>query len=314
MGTSRKTTTRRAADPARARVTRHIALHVGAALLVVLGLAAAFYFARRYVERKLAFPSEPPKVVLTNRPPWMSDLLAQRIAASVRPAGAHSSFDHHILVDIDHMLRLNPWIRTVRQVRRGYARRPGDTLEIDCDYRAPVALVKTGSAYWLVDNSGVKLPERFAESDIGKIVIGTDRKVNIRVIEGVRRAAPREAGQKWVGDDLAAGLEMVRTLSGLPYAEEIHTINVSNFAGREDPKEAHITLLTRYKTAIRWGRPKSDPGNFIEVSAEVKLQYMKKVFEEYGRVDANHPWIDIRFDKITYPSAGAAGAQADVRQ
>jgi len=50
----------------------------------------------------------------------------------------------------------------------------------------------------------------------------------------------------------------------------------------------------------------------VEVSAAQKLSYMERVWKQYGRVDANQPWIDIRFDKITYPSAAAPEPHARI--
>src|SRR6185436_16239276 len=99
------------------------------------GLAVAFYFARGYVDKKVAFPTEPPRVVLKNRPPWMTDFLAEQIIRSARPAGTRSAFDQKLLVETATLLKANPWIHEVRQVRRVYGQKPGDTIEIDCAYR-----------------------------------------------------------------------------------------------------------------------------------------------------------------------------------
>ena len=109
------------------------------------------------------------------------------------------------------MLKANPWIREVKQVRRAYRDQPGDTLEVDCEYRAPVALVKWQDYFWLVDGDGVKLPEVFSAADVPRILKGQDKQVNIRVIEGVSHAPP-ETGAKWAGEDLHAGLELVKLL------------------------------------------------------------------------------------------------------
>src|SRR5436190_10106105 len=104
-------------DPQRARLTRRILAHVTAAIVFAGGLAVGFYFMRQHVERDLVFPSSAPHVVLKNRPVWMSDFLAEQIVRSARPIGAHSSFDHQLLVDVTHKLESNPWIKNVRQVR-----------------------------------------------------------------------------------------------------------------------------------------------------------------------------------------------------
>ncbi len=265
---------------------------------------------RNFVDRKLAFPTRPPNVVLVNRPVWMSDLLVEQISKEVQPIGLHSSFDHQLLVDTANALQSNPWIRHVNQVRRAYDEKPGDTIEIDCDYRTPTALVKWGQYFWLVDADGVKLPEQYTESQLPKIMFGTDGKINIRIIDGVSHA-PVESGNIWPGSDLAGGLELAKLIAGKSYTEEIRRIDVSNYAGRRDPREAEIVLVTKYNTQIRWGRPPSAQDAFIEVPAATKLAALENLFEQKKRVDANEPWIDIRFDRITCPSPTPVDAAAD---
>src|SRR3954464_8792991 len=99
--------TRAPMDPQRARLMRRVLAHVTAAIIFVGGLAVGFYFMRQHVERDLVFPSTAPHVVLKNRPVWMSDFLAEQIVRSARPIGAHSSFDHQLLVDVTRKLESN---------------------------------------------------------------------------------------------------------------------------------------------------------------------------------------------------------------
>jgi hypothetical protein len=241
----------------------------------------------------------------------MSDFLAEQIIKTARPAGSHSAFDHQLLVDTVGMLKANPWIREVKQVRRGYGQQPGDILEVDCDYRAPVALVKWQDYFWLVDGDGVKLPEVFSASDVPHILKGQDKRVNIRVIEGVTHAPP-ETGAKWAGADLQAGLELVKLLFGRNYAEEVEKVDVSNFAGRQNLKTAQLVLVTRYNTQVRWGQPATVPADDFtpEVPAAQKLAFMQAIWQEKGRVDGNFDWVDIRFDAVVIPTATAQTANA----
>ena len=195
-------------------------------------------------------------MVLKNRPVWMSDFLAEQIVASVRPATARSAFDQKMLIATYEILKNNPWIKHVTQVRRAYGQGPGDTIEVDCDYLAPIGRLRWGDYYSLVDAEGVKLPEQFTAAQMRKIMFGLDGHVNIRVIEGVKHAPP-PPGIHWPGEDLAAGLEMVGLLYGKAYAEEVLDVLVHNYAGRLDEKEAWLVLMTRDGTEVRWGRPKT---------------------------------------------------------
>ena len=66
-----------------------------------------------------------------------------------------------MLVEAREALEKNPWIAKVYDVRRAYGNGPGDLLEINCEYRVPVALVKWGDYYSLVDRTGFRLPEQY---------------------------------------------------------------------------------------------------------------------------------------------------------
>ena len=305
---------RKPADPQRAARVRAIWIHSVAALLVVGGAGVGIALVHRHVEKQIAFPAKPPTVVLKNRPAWMSDFVAQQVAQQVAPRGAHSAFDHEMLVEITRMLKTNPWIMKVRGVRRVFGKGPGDTLELDCEFRTPAALVRTGRAYYLIDRDGVRLPEQYAAADVPKVVETASGRTNILVIEGVARPAPRWPGQKWTGADLRAGLDLAALLldpGNQTFTHEIRKINVSNFGGKKDPREAQLVLYTRYGTEVRWGRPIKATDRFIEVDPARKLDYLRQVYKDYGRVDGNQQYgIDIRFDKITYPSVDPATAQA----
>jgi len=287
--------------------------------LAFVGLCVYGYLRTRdQVVQNLTFPRNPPRVVMKERPGWMSDALANKIMRVAAPDVAHSAFDHQLLVNTATLLRNHPdtapWVRSVRSVRRAYENAPGDTLEIDCDFRAPVALVKWENYYWLIDGDGILLPEQYTASDLRKVTYDGDH-LSLRVIEGVALSPP-ESGQKWQGQDLAAGIDMVKLLFGKPYADEVERINVANFTGRQNPNEAQVVLITKYQTQVRWGRPVNAKDYFVEVSPAQKLEYMSKIVQQYGRVDAKHSAVDLRFDVVTFPSADnqQQGAQANTSE
>lgn len=288
---------------------RRAAVHLGIGLTLAGTLGAGFYYARRDVERRLAFPTETPRVVLKNVPPWMSDDTVAELLRSLRPGGPSSAFDQDLLRSRVAILETNPWVGKVNAVRRVFGKGPGDTIEVDCDFRTPLALVRWQDYYWLVDSDGYKLPEQYTADQAPGMLLDANRRTQMRIIEGVRQP-PVESGQKWPGDDLAAALELARLLHGHRFADEIFKIDASNFSGRADPLEAHLVLVTRYGTEIRWGRPINAKDAFVEIPATRKLEALAQVFAQYHRVDANQPWLDIRYDQVTYPKVQSA--QADV--
>jgi hypothetical protein len=301
------------ADPERPARIRRALMHVTAVVMVIVIAGLGLWVDHRYVEQKLVFAKQPPKVVLKNRPVWMSDFLAEQIARTARPGGASSAFDHQLLVDTVAQLNANPWIRGVKQVRRVYDKSPGDTIEVDCDYRAPVALVHWKDYYWLVDADGVKLPEAFNHADVPRIIKGGNGKMNIRIVSGVRNPPP-DSGMKWPGEDLAAGLELVKLLFGRDYTEEVVKVDVGNFARARDPKAAQIVLVTKYDTQVRWGQPITPAADefFVEVTAAQKLSYMETIWKDKGRVDGNFAWVDIRYDTPTVPNLAAQTARTEL--
>jgi hypothetical protein len=54
---------------------------------------------RQHVLHDLSYPPAPPVLVLRNRPPWMSDALAEQILKSARPKTAKSALDHELVAD-----------------------------------------------------------------------------------------------------------------------------------------------------------------------------------------------------------------------
>jgi hypothetical protein len=303
--------TRKSSSPADQDLRWRIALHATIAIIFLSAFVSVFRICQIYVDRRIAFPNRPPKVVLVDRPDWMTDFLASEIIKTTQPIGLHSSFNRQLLIDTAKSLQSNPWIRQVNEVRRAYGQTPGDTLEIDCEYRVPAALVKWGDFYWLVDSQGVKLPEQYDRDLLPKVLVGADGKTNLRIIDGVSHGPP-EAGQVWPGQDLAGGLEMARLLSDQNWADQIRDIDVSNFAGRRDEREAQLVLYTRFGTQIRWGRPPSAKDAFIEVPAPQKLSAIEDIYLRAKRVDDNQPWIDLRFDRVTCPrTPQTATAQLD---
>ena len=233
----------------------------------------------------------------------MSDSLVADLTATATPKSASEPTDRTALVDRALALSGNPWIKHVNSVRRVYRDGPGDTIEVDCVYRAPVALIHWQDGYVYVDAEGVRLPETLTAQQTRGIV-STGRPM-FRVIDGVG-LAPAAAGKTWPGADVKAGIELVALLADKPYADQVVKIDVSNYAGRERPNESQINLVTRYGTQVRWGQPPSSKDFFAEQRIDRKLDAMQQALAQTGRVDMNLPWIDLRFDNPTVPDRRAS--------
>jgi hypothetical protein len=279
-------------------------IKVTVSLILMGGGTFAFVSMRQNVLDDLSHPSTPPVLVLKNRPAWMSEALAEQIIKSARPKKPRSALDHELVAEVGQTLEHNAWVKEVKQVKRVYGKSAGDTVEVDCEFRAPIALVAARNEYILVDGDGVRLPEKFGPSTLPRILLGPDGKMNLRIIEGVAAMPPFVDGQKWVGDDLAAGLDMAKLLYGRPFTEEIERINVANFKGRKNPRDGQIVLITKYRSEVRWGEPIKLPF-YAELPPVQKLERLGLICQKYGRVDGGHSWVDIRLDKVMYPAEEA---------
>lgn len=294
---------RAAATPTASR--RRWIVRGAATLGVVLAVLVSFIVVRRQVERHYLLLDRPPGVELVNRPAWMSDLLAEQIIRMVKPTTPSPATDRQLLVDRVALLRASPWVKEVRQVRRVYRNGPGDTLQIDCEWRTPTALVQWKDEFVLVDRDGVRLPEKYRHDQLPQLLRSRDGRTNLRIIEGVEKP-PAAPGSQWPGEDLKAGLDLVSTLAAYDWTDEIERVNVSNFGGRIDPRSAQLTLITRYNTELRWGRPVHANDYFVEVAWERKLERLKQIRERYGRIDAGAAFVELRFDRIEIPAEQTA--------
>jgi len=304
------------ADALRSVVRRLIAYTI---LLVVLmaGGAWGFWLLRRHVA-SIAMPDSTPTVKMIARPAWMSDRVASRILDAVQPRRPRSALDQALLKEITAALESNPWVKGVKQVRRTYGRSAGDTIEIACDYRAPMALVSVVKGgrngrprrpqewlssvreYIMVDCEGYRLPESFPGPDAPPIMLAEDGLVNLRIIDGVAADPPDRPGGKWPGEDLQAGLNMAGFLYGREIAQDLHRIFVGNFAGRVSTRSAQLVLVTKYNSEIRWGEP-VNVAFHAELDPLQKLKQLEAARRQFGRIDAKCSWLDIRFEKILCP-------------
>lgn len=298
---------------------RRLVLALFALAIVAGGTVGAFIRVRQYVDKQVVFSKEPPRIVLKDRPAWMKPQVAAAIARSAQPMAGCSAFDRQVLEDIADIARRNPWVKKVKQVRRVFDQRPGDTIEIDCEYRIPAAWVRDGGKtpretdrIILVDTDGIILPENrpLRGDELRAALYGPDGKVNLRCIDGVARRAPMENGRiavglKWIGDDLQEGLKLARILHGRAAAEQLIIIDVNNHAGRQDNREAYIVCHTPRGSVIRWG---GATDTVAEITGAQKLLMLDQLVQKFKSADMNQPWVDLRFDQVGFPKSSVADA------
>lgn len=190
--------------------------------------------------------------------PWTDDRLCRRMAQAIAE---------------------NAWVERVDYVRRTSQPR----FEVSCRFRIPTALVQSGTDFFFVDGSGVRLPGVYPYDQAWTLIQGV-------------AAPPPTDGTQWSGRDLQAGLQVLAAIRREPFAEQITAVIVDNFEGRIDRLASHIELATDQSGGrIRWG---SAPGaELVENSVSQKLALLRENFMRTGRVDGGQLVIDVS----TYP-------------
>ena len=238
----------------------------------------------RLRHRVIASPQQqaPPRIQLVDVPPDLSDVMKSAVEPFLKVPVASPT----LCADIAQTLRSIGWVREVRSVHMFPDRR----VEVRCIYRRPVALVQSGSAFYLIDKDCVRLPGRYANESL------------LPLIQGVG-SSPPPAGRAWLGKDIRAGLRVAQLVFEEAFADQITAVLVHNYGGREDPRAAHLQLATdRAGGRIIWG---SAPGEEIEENdIKAKLRALRSNYRRFGRVDANRGLIDISVhpDRIIAPA------------
>jgi hypothetical protein len=195
-------------------------------------------------------------------------------------------YDQRVCPYVAERLAGSPWIARVRRV----AKQIDGRVKIYCDFRKPFALVEDDRTAYLVDDVGTRLPHQWASKDVNR--------TGWLVIRSVDGSVP-QPGERWVGEDLAAGLSLARFLyraeeaGRVPFRSSIRAIDVGNFDGKKDPRAGRLRLITTNpRSYIHWGLPPGEEYG-IESDAELKLAMLCKLHAAYDRFPDRGP-IDVR--------------------
>ncbi len=155
--------------------------------------------------------------------------------------------DRELLEGIGRQLAQSGWIRQVHRVQRGM----DGTVRVLCDYRRPVAMLRIRDGHYVaIDREGVRLPEVYdplPENSGWMRLVGVDSKLP-------EVGKPFVLSEQQDGADALAAVDLaVRLFDNPRIADRISRVDVSNFRGRRDKYDTHLTLLTREGRKIKWG-------------------------------------------------------------
>jgi hypothetical protein len=229
----------------------------------------------------LTIPSEQTlRIEWVSLPTWAGSPAYGPVLGEVEAAaGLHLNDDIHdadLARRVAENLLASPWIAAVARV----AKRPDGTLLVNATFREPLAYVDVRGRAYLIDTAGVRLP---VECDADYIEPG-----QWLLVQGVRGAIP-PVGERWSGEDLVAGIELVKYLrlaasrNEIPFNAALRAVDVANFDRRERRPDAPLRIRTVYPNCyVNWGEP---PGQEypIEPSAQRKIDMLRALYVELGQ-------------------------------
>lgn len=235
---------------------------------------------RSYLENRSFVAANDISLRFVNPPGWVDQFRLDELRRAVANAvGDGSSVDPKRLADAQSALDQTGWFKKIHQVSLegvgGFA--------VDAEFRTPFALVVHAGREHLIDDEGCRLP---AEWTLGERP-ENPHWVTFANVEGT---PPGEPGKLWPGADLAAGIELLKTVWNRPWKKQITAIDVSRVA------QEGLVVVTRSGGYIYWGCPPGLPTS-SEPLAEAKLRNLDYLFEKTGYIDSGGGRVvDLRTD------------------
>jgi len=272
------------------------------AVVMVLGSAAVawgFVAGTRALERRagellatneqnieIVWPTltAPPEGERAERTTWLPSKFREELLRTAHEAAAQhpGAFDAMRPRAVGEALYATGWFASPPSVSTV----EGGAIRVEGEWRLPAAAVRSAGLDYLVSWDRRRLPHEYPVGQSGQ-----------RVIVGVQYAPPSDDGKRdcwtvWPGEDLEAGLVLLRTLraDSAVYAD-IADIDVSDFA-----QTGSLTIVTQRGSRVVWGgRPDAfQPG---EISAEDKMDRLRTLKQRYGSIDAGQRDIEIAWDR-----------------
>jgi len=261
-------------------------LKVFAAIFILIAIGIGFVSLDKYVRKAVPISQMTAILELVDVPIWVNEPLKEKIYRAAIAYGEDLKLDEDIAKSVQQNIEtLVAWVDEVR------VQTTNDRVLIEGRWRRPLALVKNGLRSFYVDGELVVLD--FVPMPNLPIV-------NVKGLSTAADAPP--AGEVWPLDDLAAAIIILTKLDQMdefitpdkPLLYKIDSIDVSNFNGRRNSREPHITLHTKNNAKIIWGAEFGTWQRYLEAPDEEKLTNLYNYYKEHNATLSNVKYIDLR--------------------
>ena len=267
-------------------------LKVSGVICVLAAVGIGIVLLGRYVQRAVPVSTRMGPVELIDPPAWLTKPLREKICSAATAGGQDLKLDDDVARLVQSNLeRKVAWLYNIT------VQTTHENILVKADYRKPIALVKSGLHKFYVDEVLVVL-DFLPMPDL----------LIVRV-EGVPVVTMPPAGQAFERDDLAAAVDVLKLLCWMdehvtpdkPLLREIEVIDMSNFAGTEDARAAHIVLYATDRTQIVWGAEVGMWQRHLEAKDEEKLAMLYGFYEENGTLLGGVKYINLRDPQRSIP-------------
>jgi hypothetical protein len=260
---------------------------------VLCGIVVGLMFLEKYVKETFPGRQEAGDLVLADVPLWVSDQLKAKVYAIAAAKGSNLGLDEETALSVQRNIEeLIPWLDDVK------VRTTHNVLRVEGRWRKPVALIKSGLIKFYVD----------AEQVVLDFIPMPDLPiVEIKGLPPVTKIPP--LGEVWQRDDLAAAIMILDRLGYMdksltpdkPLLKEIDRIDVSNFNGRQNTRNAHVILYSKDNTVIIWGAELGKWQQHLESTDEQKLAKLYAYYKENGTLSGAAKFINLRDPRDNIP-------------
>ncbi|GMV26864.1 MAG: hypothetical protein AMXMBFR58_28950 [Phycisphaerae bacterium] len=216
---------------------------------------------------------------LDNAPSWLPKQMQEDIRSfaqrNLDPVGSPLSVDP--LRKLGSAMERSGWFDGRPTVRR----EAGGRVVITGEWRIPGAVIREGGKDYMVSWDGKPMP-----------VIYEARESKLPAIIGVAIKPPAAGAnidytKAWPGEDVQAGLELLRVVQGKKWSSQVEAIDVSNYE-----KTHTLSIVTTGNGRLNWGGRPNKP-RLGEAGTSAKLATIDWLQKRFGSIDAGGRTFDI---------------------
>lgn len=258
---------------------------VVAVICFLAGSGAFLRFAEGYV--RSAVPTQEGGLVLVGVPEWVKWDLQNRVAEVA--GGTRFPLTEETASVLARNLAPMSWLHDIG------VRVTHNSVLVGAKWRKPVVKIEIRET-----SSNI-----YIDQDL--VVIDYMPMPHLPIVEakGVSLNVVPPPGQTFDQGDLQAAVALTLLLNRVDTAllEQIASIDVSNYKGRKNAREPHITLRSKDDAQIIYGAEIDEYAKFLEASDQEKIAKLYTYYKEFGSLGAGVKYINLRNpqDKVPQP-------------